>query len=104
MPRCGVSVNLLESQQIQLQQWKRAHGTPQQVVQRLEIVRLAAEGLQDIQIAEELGINFKTVSLWRRRWNPLWKRSKSADKDSKSSNPAAPSPLGGGRKNNSSYF
>jgi len=68
MSRCGVSVNLLESQQIQLQQWKRARGTPQQVVQRLEIVRLAADGLQDIQIAEELGINFKTVSLWRHRF------------------------------------
>ena len=68
MPRFGVKVILSDSERAQLLQWKRAYGTPQQVAQRLEIVEHAAEGLQDIQIAEELGINFKTASLWRHRF------------------------------------
>jgi transposase len=52
----------------QLQQWVKAHGTPQQVVLRCRIVLAAAAGSADGDIANELSVNRKTVMLWRNRF------------------------------------
>jgi len=52
----------------ELELWVAAHRTPQQVSQRCQIVLAAGRGQQDKVISSELGINFKTVALWRRRF------------------------------------
>jgi len=41
---------------------------PQQVSQRCRIVLAAAQGQPDKLIADDLGLNFKTVALWRKRF------------------------------------
>jgi putative transposase len=46
----------------------RRHTAPQQVVLRARIIRLAADGLNNSQIARLLGIEADTVRLWRQRW------------------------------------
>jgi len=52
----------------QLGRWLSAQGTPQQVALRSRIVLAAASGEPDSAIASELGINRKTVMLWRGRF------------------------------------
>jgi transposase len=52
----------------QLDQWIAAYHTPQQVVQRSRIILLAAKGETDLNIADELNINRKSVALWRQRF------------------------------------
>jgi len=51
----------------QLEQWAKAHGTPQQVVMRSRIALEAAAGQSDRSIAAALDVNRHTVSLWRQR-------------------------------------
>jgi transposase len=51
----------------QLEQWVKAHGTPQQVVLRSRIGLAAAAGQSDLHIAAALGVNRHTVRLWRHR-------------------------------------
>ena len=46
----------------------RRHTTPQQIALRARIILAAADGLNNMQIADELGVNVNTVSLWRNRW------------------------------------
>jgi len=68
MPRHASPVNLTETDRLELERWVGAHRTPQQVSQRCQIVLAAAQGQQDKWIAADLDINFKTVSLWRKRF------------------------------------
>jgi transposase len=68
MARNALAVVLTEPQQTQLNQWVRAQYTPQQVVLRSRIVLLAAQGMQDLEIATELNVNRHTAGLWRRRF------------------------------------
>jgi transposase len=44
------------------------HTAPQQVVLRARIIQLAADGLNNSQIARLLGVEADTVRLWRQRW------------------------------------
>ena len=46
----------------------RRHTTPQQIALRARIILAAADGLSNMRIADELGVNVNTVSLWRNRW------------------------------------
>ena len=46
----------------------RRHTTPQQLVPRARIVLLAAEGKNNAEIAQELGVSIDMARLWRRRW------------------------------------
>ena len=48
--------------------WLDAHGTPQQVALRGRIILSSADGKGDGVVARELGVNCKTVTLWRVRW------------------------------------
>lgn len=68
MPRVATLISLDEPVRVELERWVGAHGTPQQVTQRCRIVLAAAAGAQDKAIAESLQINFKTVALWRCRF------------------------------------
>jgi len=68
MPRRTTPVVLSESDQQELERWVNAHRTPQQVAQRCRIVLATAKGQQDKEIAKSMGINYKTVALWRQRF------------------------------------
>jgi putative transposase len=46
----------------------RARRTPQQIALRARIVLAAADGLNNTQIARQLGVDADTVRLWRMRW------------------------------------
>jgi transposase len=52
----------------EIERWLDAHGTPQQVALRGRIVLASADGKGDSEVARELGINRKTVTLWRERF------------------------------------
>ena len=68
MPRSAAALALSEDQQNQIEQWLAAMGTPQQVALRCRIVLSASRGESEAAIASELGINRKTVRLWRERF------------------------------------
>jgi hypothetical protein len=53
MSRQAAPVILNEPDRQELEQWVRAHRTPQQVVQRCHIVLAAAQGRQDKVIATD---------------------------------------------------
>ena len=68
MPRTAPALSLSTEDQQQIQQWLKALGTPQQVVLRCRIVLAAAQGQSDTAMAQQFGINRKTVILWRQRF------------------------------------
>lgn len=68
MARIALPVTLTDQQCAQLNQWIGAQYTPQQVALRSRIVLLAAQGLEDLEIATELSVNRHTASLWRKRF------------------------------------
>ena len=68
MPRQAQPIVVPETDRIELARWVAAHRTPQQVAQRCRIILSAAAGEQDKAIAADLGINFKTVAFWRKRF------------------------------------
>lgn len=68
MPRHAPPVTLTETDHQELERWVAAHRTPQQVSQRCRIVLAAAKGDENGVVADDLGINFKTVALWRKRF------------------------------------
>lgn len=68
VPRVARLIQLDPQDQLELQRWVDAHGTPQQVTHRCRILLEAAAGHQDKDIADTLQINFKTVALWRGRF------------------------------------
>jgi hypothetical protein len=58
------SIKLEEEQRPLLEQWVRAHRTPQQVVKRCQIILRSAEGKSDEAIARELDRRFRLS--WQR--------------------------------------
>lgn len=46
----------------------RRHSTPQQIVMRARIILLAAKGMNNTQIKDELDVSIDMVRLWRKRW------------------------------------
>jgi transposase len=51
-----------------LMRWARGRSTPARLVLRAQIVMLAADGAQNLEIAARLGTSRQTVGLWRRRF------------------------------------
>src|SRR2546421_8946203 len=49
----------------------RRHTAPQQLVLRARIILLAADGLNNSQIARTLSLEADTVRLWRQRWQTV---------------------------------
>lgn len=67
--RVAKQFGLVDSEQKQLlEQWCRAHGTPQQVAKRCRILLLHDDGWSDRRIGKELGLNRHTCRLWRQRF------------------------------------
>src|ERR1039457_419888 len=71
MSRRAASIVLTPEEGSTLERWSRARSIPARLVQRARIVRLAAQGRQSQDIAEELDISRPTVQLWRQRFLAL---------------------------------
>lgn len=69
MPRSAPPLTISEDQENQIEQWLAAMGTPQQVALRCRIVLAASQGESEAATGAELGINRKTVRLWRERFS-----------------------------------
>ena len=68
MPRVSPAVSLSDGDGQRLERWVAAYGTPQQVALRCRIVLAAASGRTNLEIGMQLGVDVKTVALWRRRF------------------------------------
>ena len=68
MPLSVPALKVSTSVRGEIERWLQAHGTPQQVALRGRIVLASAEGGSDSAVARQLGINRKTVTLWRERY------------------------------------
>jgi transposase len=61
-------IELTNIEREELNNLLRRHSTPQQLALRARIVLSAADGLNNGQIARELGVSRDMASLWRGRW------------------------------------
>ena len=68
MSRTSPVVSLAHADRERLEHWVAAHGTPQQVALRCRIVLAAASGRANLEIGMKLGVDVKTVALWRGRF------------------------------------
>jgi transposase len=66
--RVAPRVFLTDEQRTVLQRWARGRTTPARLVRRAKIVVLAAEGKENVEIADELEIERTIVGRWRRRF------------------------------------
>ena len=66
--RVAPRIELSEEDLQTLTKWSRGRSTPARVVQRAEIVLLAAQGHQNRDIAKQLGVMERTVGRWRSRF------------------------------------
>ena len=69
--RVAQTLSLTSAERESLERWARGHSTPHRLVLRAKIVLRAADGAQNKQIAEELGIQANTCALWRHRFYHL---------------------------------
>jgi putative transposase len=69
MARSAEAIVLNEVEREELDRLVRAHSTPQQLVLRARIIRLAADGIGNRESARRLGVTVQTVRCWRRRWD-----------------------------------
>lgn len=56
------------AQRAVLERLVRAYTTPKHIVERARIVLMSADGLLNVQQADELGIDPQRIRRWRRRW------------------------------------
>ena len=61
-------VVLSEQQRAQLESFASSRSLPHAQVERAKIVLKAAQGMQNIQIAEQLSTTRETVGKWRKRF------------------------------------
>lgn len=66
--RVAAAIILDEGQRGQLQSWARGRRNPQRLVERSQIILLAAEGKQNLEIAGQLNISRHKVARWRERF------------------------------------
>jgi transposase len=68
MARSKLELTLTPQQQIELTRIVKAPATPQKMVRRVRIVQLAATGLDNRKIADQLQTSTVTVGTWRQRF------------------------------------
>jgi len=66
--RVAPTITLSEESRKTLESWSRGRSTPARLVQRARIILLAADGVENIQIAEEVGVGRQAVGQWRTRF------------------------------------
>lgn len=64
----AVFIELSEEERAQLESWARRRTSTQALAQRCRVVLLAAEGLNNTEIAERLGVHRPMVRKWRSRF------------------------------------
>jgi transposase len=64
----AVEVVLSDEERVQLEAWERRRTSAQALAERARIVLTAAEGLNNSEVAERLGIHRGTVRKWRSRF------------------------------------
>ena len=79
MSRRAVPILLSDQERTTLQTWARSRTQPQRLVQRAQIILLAAVGVESQKIATQLRTSRPTVQLWRERFLAL--RTSGLEKD-----------------------
>jgi transposase len=74
MPGKAAKVTITESQQEILRTFSRSTTAPSRLRQRASIILLAFDGLLNEQIAETVGLVYRQVGRWRRRWANAWEQ------------------------------
>ena len=67
--RRAVTIELTEAERLTLVKWSRGKRTAARVVERTRIILLAADGLENREIAKQLGVTQPTVGKWRKRFS-----------------------------------
>ena len=67
--RRAVTNDLTEAERVTLVKWSRGKRTAARVVERTRIILLAADGLENREIAQQLGVTQPTVGKWRKRFS-----------------------------------
>jgi hypothetical protein len=65
------SISLTGEEQSILEIWARSRSLPVRVVQRAQIIQMAADGVPSQDIAQALQVSRPTVQLWRQRFLAL---------------------------------
>ena len=68
MARVAGQITLSRQQERLLRAGVRARKTPQHLAMRMRIILRSARGLENLQIAAELGVDVQRVARWRKRW------------------------------------
>jgi transposase/DNA-binding CsgD family transcriptional regulator len=71
MSRMAAPITLSPQERSTLDTWARGRSFPLRLVQRAQIIRMAADGASSQAIALELGVSRPTVQLWRQRFLAL---------------------------------
>jgi transposase len=71
MSRRAASIVMTPAEEATLETWSRGRSMPVRLVQRARIIRMAAQGKLNQEIAEALDISRPTVQLWRERFLAL---------------------------------
>lgn len=66
--RIAPAITLTDDHRRTLESWSRGRSTPARLVQRARIVLLAVDGMENIDIADEVGTDRQTVGRWRTRF------------------------------------
>jgi transposase len=66
--RVAPKVTLTDEQRETLTRWSRGRSTPARLVRRAQIVLLAAEGKENMEIADQLEVERTIVGRWRKRF------------------------------------
>ena len=69
--RIAERIVLSPEEQATLETWERGRSLPLRMVQRARIIRLAAEGMRNEEVARAVGVSCPTVHLWRQRFLAL---------------------------------
>ena len=67
----AAQIILSSAEESQLDTWARGKSYPLRLVQRALIIRMAADGVRNREIAQGLGVSRPTVQLWRERFLAL---------------------------------
>src|SRR5688572_14623324 len=71
MSRMASPISLTTEEDSILEAWARSRSMPLRVVQRAQIIQMAADGIQSQDIAHALQVSRPTVQLWRQRFLAL---------------------------------
>ena|SRR5438552_1445374 len=71
MSRRASPIVLTPEEQSTLDTWARGRSIAARLVQRAQIIRMAAQGILSQDIAEQLNVSRPTVQLWRQRFLAL---------------------------------